>query len=262
MNNWVFAPSSSIFRTFAKYYDTIYSDKDYEHEIDVLEGIFTRYCASRPLKILDAGCGTGNHSILLAKRHYQVTGIDGSESMIDVARKKASVGRLPVDFRVMSLRELHLEEKYHACICMFNVIGYLTGNDEVLKSLRNIRTQLYAGSIFVFDFWYAPAVLAIKPSVRTKEAEKDGIRIVRSVQPSLNTLDKTCVSNYRLKAYRGDTLLDDIQEAHAVRFFFQDELMGFLTDSNFEPIKFCEFLDLNTDPTDKNWNAICISKAV
>ena len=40
-------------------------------------------------RILDIGCGTGRHSIELAKRGYQVTGIDLSESQLKRAKEKA-----------------------------------------------------------------------------------------------------------------------------------------------------------------------------
>ena len=39
-------------------------------------------------KIIDIGCGTGNFSIKLAKKHYEVVGIDISKNMLDIARKK------------------------------------------------------------------------------------------------------------------------------------------------------------------------------
>jgi len=42
----------------------------------------------RSVRIIDIGCGTGRHSIELAKRGYNVTGIDLSESLLERAREK------------------------------------------------------------------------------------------------------------------------------------------------------------------------------
>ena len=42
-----------------------------------------------PLKILDAGCGPGFFSVLLSKAGHKVTGIDGSEGMLEHARENA-----------------------------------------------------------------------------------------------------------------------------------------------------------------------------
>jgi SAM-dependent methyltransferase len=61
--------------TYSKYYDILYMDKDYDKECDFVEEAFNKYSLSKPVKILDVGCGTGGHLIPLAKRGYEVVGI-------------------------------------------------------------------------------------------------------------------------------------------------------------------------------------------
>ncbi len=46
--------------------------------------------AARPLRILDAGCGPGFFSVLLSRAGHRVTGVDGSEGMLDHARENAA----------------------------------------------------------------------------------------------------------------------------------------------------------------------------
>jgi 2-polyprenyl-3-methyl-5-hydroxy-6-metoxy-1,4-benzoquinol methylase len=162
-----------IFKSYAKYYDIIYADKDYGKECDFLEEIFKKYLKSKPKTILDCGSGTGGHAILLAKRGYEVTGIDLSEEMINIAKEKASKNNVNVDFHVMNLCNLRLNKKFDACISMFNVIGYITNNNDLLNALSNIREHLKKGALFIFDFWYGPAVLTILPSSRMKIVEKE-----------------------------------------------------------------------------------------
>ena len=56
----------------AQYYDLFYKNKNYSAEIDFIKNfINTDDC-----KILDAGCGTGNHALLLYKNRYDVAGFD------------------------------------------------------------------------------------------------------------------------------------------------------------------------------------------
>jgi 2-polyprenyl-3-methyl-5-hydroxy-6-metoxy-1,4-benzoquinol methylase len=56
------------------------------------------------LKIIDIGCGTGRHSIELAKRGYSVTGVDLSGSMLERAREKAGQNDVQIDFLQLDAR--------------------------------------------------------------------------------------------------------------------------------------------------------------
>ena len=80
----------SIYEKFGDYYDLIYQGTvNYEKECDALEKIFAKLCQRKPKSILDVGCGTGSHAVILSKRGYNVTGIDISKTMIKKAKEKA-----------------------------------------------------------------------------------------------------------------------------------------------------------------------------
>ena len=64
-------------KTYASAYDAMYAEKDYEGEVDLLEAAFERF-GSRVESVLDLGCGTGNHLAPLARRGYEVAGVDRS----------------------------------------------------------------------------------------------------------------------------------------------------------------------------------------
>jgi len=56
------------FERYSHYYDLIYQDKDYEEECDFVKAIFSQYSREPVTRILDVGCGTGGHALLLAQR--------------------------------------------------------------------------------------------------------------------------------------------------------------------------------------------------
>jgi len=252
----------AAFLKYARYYDLLYSEKDYKKESDVLEEIFRLYARTKPRSILDAGCGTGSHSIELARRGYRLTGVDASEPMINVAQEKAKAWGVPIDFQVFDLKELSLPKKFDACICMFAAIGYLTSTNDLIRALKKIRSHLHAGGIFVTDFWYGPAVLTIRPSSRTKIVERNGIRLIRTVSPKLEIDNHTCTSEYYLLALKERDLIDEIREVHVMRFFFPQEFEHYLSESGFELVKMCEFLNLTSPPTENSWNAMGIARAI
>jgi len=252
---------AKAFEKYAEYYDLIYEDKDYEKECDFIEEIFAKF-SSKPIKsILDGGCGTGGHAIPLAKRGYEVTGIDSSEIMIKRAKEKAESVLNP-DFRVMDLLQLDLDDRFDACICMFAVMDYIIQTEEVLKALSNVMEHLEKDSLFIFDFWNGLAVLSNLPSVRVKIAEDKERRVIRIAQPELDAFNHICQVNYRLIAIENSEVIDDIRESHVIRFFFPQEIAHYLEDTGFEVLKICPFLNLEGKADENEWNIAVIAKAI
>lgn len=249
-----------VFGTYGEYYDVFYSDKNYEQECDFVEKILETYSPKRIRNILDVGCGTGGHSILLARRGYRVTGIDASPVMIKKAKTKARGIKTKLKLHRLDIRNFDLKTKYDACISMFAVIDYLTKTDDILKALKNIRQHLKPDSLFVFDFWNGFAVLNILPSVRVKVMESDGKRVVRTVHPEMDALNHICKSHYHVLVTRNDTIIDEFKETHEVRYFFPQEMAHYLNDAGFELLKFCPFLSLDGKVDENEWNITAIAR--
>ena len=102
-----------------------------------------------PLKscILDIGCGTGRHAVELAKRGYQITGVDISAGMLAEARKAARQAKVDVTWVQADAVKFTSAEKFDAAICLCEgAIGLLgTGDDPIehdLSILRNIHAAL------------------------------------------------------------------------------------------------------------------------
>jgi 2-polyprenyl-3-methyl-5-hydroxy-6-metoxy-1,4-benzoquinol methylase len=93
-----------LFQDYSDKYDNESFTKGTMGEVDFIE---KEISFNKSLKILDIGCGTGRHSLELARRGYDVTGIDLSESMIDKARSLALAENLKIDFRVKDARNFN-----------------------------------------------------------------------------------------------------------------------------------------------------------
>src|SRR5437016_14594432 len=99
---------------FSGYYDLLYSDKNYTAECDLIQSIFERYGNPRPQTIVDAGCGSGSHAIILGSRGFEVIGIDRSESLLSIAREKTRSKNLNIPFMKADLRSFDVEDKSDA----------------------------------------------------------------------------------------------------------------------------------------------------
>lgn len=246
----------------AEIYDLIYKDKDYEGECDFVEAIFRNLSSKSVRTILDGGCGSGGHTIPLAKRGYQVTGIDSSGFMLRHAKEKARKSNLRLDFQEMDLRRLNLNQRFDACLCLFSVMGYITQTGDILKSLKSIRRHLNEESLFVFDFWNGLAVLRILPSVRIKVVEDEGRRVIRTAEPELDAFNHLCRVHYHWLITQDNRITDDFEETHIVRYFFPQEITHYLEESGFEVLKICPFLDLNGKVDESVWNIASIAKTI
>jgi SAM-dependent methyltransferase len=162
----------------------------------------------------------------------------------------------------MDLCNLWLNKKFDACICMFAVIDYITKTRDLLKALSNIREHLKDNALLIFDFWYGPAVLTILPSSRMKITEKEGIRVIRFAEPHLDTSHHICEVNYHFIIIKENQVIHEGKEKHTVRFYFPEEIKHYLEESGFQLLRFCPFLDLNNQPSEKTWNVTAIAQAV
>lgn len=248
-------------KQYAKYYDLIYLDKDYNGECDYVDKILKKHSSRKVQTILDAGCGTGGHVFQLSKMGYDVTGIDASKDMIRIAKKKARETSIPAFFDVADLRDFNLRKIFDSCISMFSVINYLKTYDDLEKAFSCIRRHLRKGGLFVFDFWYGPAVTNVRPMPKKKIVSKGDIRIVRFAEPSLNTLDHICEVEFDLLVLRKKTLLYSGKEKHLVRYYFPKEIEYFLNASRFSLLKLCPFLDLQSYPSEQTWDVTAIARA-
>lgn len=249
-----------VFGVYGEYYDTFYSDKAYEEECDFVDEIFKRYTRGPVKTLLDAGCGTGGHAIPLARRGYEVTGLDASDAMIRQAREKAEKAQVSTAFHVLDIRDFSLGKEFDACTSLFAVFGYLTETADVLAAMARIRRHLKRGSVFTFDFWNGLAVLRELPAVRVKVVEKDGKRVIRTVHPEMDAFHHVCRSNYHVLVTKDESVIDEFRETHVVRYFFPQEIAHYLDDAGFEVVKLCPFLRLDGTVDEREWNVTAIAR--
>jgi len=102
------------------------------------------------LQILDIGCGTGRHSLELARRGYDVTGIDLSPSMIEKAKTMAQKENLKIDFQIRDARDFNFNESFDLAIMICEGAFPLMETDEMNFSiLKNACDSLKPGGILI-----------------------------------------------------------------------------------------------------------------
>lgn len=236
--------SADLFKSFqAIYYDRLYESKNYSHEVAFIQNAIENFLATDSSKItlLDMGCGTGNHASKLASDRIQVTGIDISVEMIELAIKKQGNVNSNPHFTVANLLDFRVDQPFDVICIMFNVIGYLEGYDSLSKLLNTIsNTLLRPGGLLIFDFWDIKGVQNYNAPVKELQWEINGHRVVRASRSSFeNESNKLRIEfEWTDTDISSDSTHGEISEVHkeihSILFYDRDQVETLLKNNNFE----------------------------
>jgi SAM-dependent methyltransferase len=250
---------SGVFDAYAAYYDLLYRDKDYAGEARYVEALLA---AQRPgqLRVLELGCGTGGHAAQFAAHGHAVTGVDRSEAMLGRARARLAqaAAAAPARFVAGDLRTYRDGERYDAVVALFHVVSYQTSDADLAAAMATAAAHLEPGGVFVFDCWHGPGVLADPPSRRVREFEGDGVRVVRTAEPTHLAAEHVVLVDFAIEveSAAGTRRID---ERHAMRYLFVDEVERLLADAGLERVASTAWLERRA-PTDADWYACHLAR--
>ena len=102
-------------------------------------------------RVLDLCCGVGRHSLELARRGFQVTGVDRNRQYLNQARDVASKERLSIEFVQEDMRSFSRPETYDVIINMFTSFSYFEDPEEDRKVATNVYQSLKPGGVFLLE---------------------------------------------------------------------------------------------------------------
>jgi SAM-dependent methyltransferase len=191
--------------------------------------------------------------------------VDFSSAMLEHAARKAvdaGVGDR-TDFHIGDVRQvLPGAGRFDAAIMMFAVLGYQKTDNDVLSALSAARSYLVPGAPFIFDIWYGPGVIADKPGPRERVIENGAERIIRRTNAILDEAQHLCTVQFDLETWRDGERITETHEEHGMRFFFQDELVDFARQCDFDLVTLRDFPDWNAPVRTSSWNSIGMLRAI
>ena len=245
-----------VFDAYARYYDLLYREKDYAAEAAY---VASHLPGSGRGRMLELGCGTGAHAEHLARMGYAVHGVDLSETML--ARARARKSGLPGEigsrlrFTHGDVRTVRTGETYDAVISLFHVMSYQTTDADLSAAFESAATHLRLGGLFLFDFWYGPAVLAQLPERRTRHLEDDLIQVTRIADPELRANENVVNVNYKVLIRIKETgATEEVRETHRMRYLFEPELARLAEPGKWSGMQTCAWMK-KTKPGLGDWSA-------
>ncbi len=246
-----------IFDAYAKYYDLLYRDKNYTEEAEYIEKIISKYKPGAE-SILDLGCGTGRHDIIFAQKGFAVTGIELSDKMTQLANENKSGTTGKTEFINGDIRNIRLDKKFDVILSLFHVINYQVTNQDLISAFRTVREHLKPEGIFIFDFWYGPAVLSDRPLFKVKRLEDDECIIERTTEPVMNVNENYVEVNFKMNVEdRKNRSVQKIEETHRMRYLFLPEI-NYLLEELYMKIEHKEEWMTGKELTDKSWYGLVV----
>ena len=136
--------------SFAAVYDMFMDNIPYEQWAEYLCGILQENGVSDGL-LLDLGCGTGSMTQLLAKKGYDMIGVDAAPEMLQIAVEKKEAGGQDILYLLQDMREFELYGTVRGVISVCDSLNYITDPEDLLQVFRLVNNYLDPGGVFVFD---------------------------------------------------------------------------------------------------------------
>ena len=252
----------AVFASYAKYYNLLYQDKNYEDEANYVDRLVQKY-APGAKTILDLGCGTGRHDIELARKGYTLTGVDMSQEMLALARDALTSCdpqfKTP-EFYHGDIRTFRLGHLFDTVVALFHVMSYQSTNEDLRQAFETAAAHLKTGGLFIFDCWYGPGVLCDPPTVRVKELEDDEIAVTRIAEPVVHLHENIVDVGYHIFIRDKKTQrVEEVRETHRMRYLFYPEVEDILKNYGFDILNFMEFMK-DTPPEKGNWNVCFVCR--
>lgn len=141
----------SSYEALSRVYDRLMGEVDYAAIADLYERIFRDY-GIRPSLALDLGCGTGSMTLELARRGYDMIGVDASAQMLSAAFERKYEAALPdVLFLQQDMCAFELYGTVGAAVSTLDCVNYLTEEGDLDRCFALVHNYLDPDGVFVFD---------------------------------------------------------------------------------------------------------------
>jgi len=214
------------FDQIASYYDTMYVDSEaYKKEAQKVLEIVNLYSLSKGRRLLDLACGTGEQSLHLSE-HFDVTGLDFSEDMLNIARKKV----LNATFEYGDMNNYEYENGFDVIVNLYGSIGFVNNYKELKQSVICAYKNMNRGGIYILTPW------------STKETFSEGIfseaknssEISTCRMESIKRISESKIKVQMFHLIGKGTEIKEYRNEEEISLFTEKEYRDVVVESGFE----------------------------
>jgi ubiquinone/menaquinone biosynthesis C-methylase UbiE len=211
-----------MFSETAQYYDLIYSQKDYQAEVEKLLAFIGEHRSSNGDRLLEVACGTGHH-IYYLKEHFSVEGMDLDPKLLEIACKRNP----KITFTEGDMIDFDLGRQFDIITCLFSSIGYVKTHENLDKTIYSMMRHLTPGGLLLIEPWFTPQDW--RPgTLHALVIDEPELKIVRmnlsQSEGNLSYFD----FHYLIGTLEG---VEHITERHELGLFKKEEMEAAFTDA-------------------------------
>lgn len=213
-----------MYTTLSGYYDLTHRFRDYKRQSEFIGLIIQKYLPTAN-QVLDICCGTGSHALVLAENGYDVTGVDLSAEMLDIAKIKTKACHKNIKFAPGNMFDLKYSQAFDIAYCFGTTLMMLTTFQEFSRFLTSVKKALKPDGLLIFDVWNGWKMLQTKNEMHP--SENDTSKVIWFSDGEINQEKRTqhleCAFLIQEKGHmRIETFTEDL------KIFFKDEIQWLL----------------------------------
>ncbi|HZG80252.1 MAG TPA: methyltransferase domain-containing protein [Brevibacillus sp.] len=213
-------------RSFREDYVLVYRHRDDSAADEEIANLLERLPIKATGKVLDLCCGSGRHSRALARRGYEVVGVDLSPVLLKLAEEQNHFPKLR--FARCDMREIPFREDFDIVVNLFTSFGYFTTDEENAKVVENMAQALKQGGELILDYLNPAFVKDHLVPHSTKEVEDLTIEEKRWIEDGF--VKKRIL-------IQDDSSHDPREYVEQVRLFSVEQMMAMLEQAGFGQIQ-------------------------
>ncbi len=152
----------------AEFYDLVHGGFVEPETLAFYEDKIARYGSP----VLELACGSGAYVIPLAEKGVTIVGVDISDEMMNLAKKKAAARNVSIDVRKGDMRDFELNQKFPLILLLGNSFQHLSTHSDIAKCFSAVRNHLTPNGRFIVEvFNPSLRILTRKPDENVLDSE-------------------------------------------------------------------------------------------
>jgi len=216
---------------------------DLDHRDHLRDDIpfYIEYAKQQQGEVLELGCGTGRVALTLADNGFQVTGLDLSQQMLDVFRKKlAEKPGNKIEIIHGDMSDFRLDKKFAMIIAPFRAFQALTDDKDIAHSVECVRDHLADDGIFIINAFNPRPVMdqnwCYGETVSwERQDEQTGIHVVKKHRgDKIDTKNQVIYVHFAFEVTYPDGRTERIADDLTLKYHYRDQLLAVIEKAGLE----------------------------